>query len=84
MQFEQSRNYFGSNPQSRVVVTGCPLRAEFANPDKNKALKELRLDIRKKILLITGASSGARSINNAICSVLDKLVVFSIHGRSYI
>ena len=76
VQFEQSRSCFGSNAK-RVVVTGCPVRAEFAAPDKNKAIKELRLDISKKILLITGASSGARSINNAICSVLDKLVVFS-------
>jgi UDP-N-acetylglucosamine--N-acetylmuramyl-(pentapeptide) pyrophosphoryl-undecaprenol N-acetylglucosamine transferase len=76
VQFEFSRNYFGKSA-SRVVVTGCPLRAEFASPDKNKAIKELGLESTKKILLITGASSGARSINNAICSILDRLAAFA-------
>jgi UDP-N-acetylglucosamine--N-acetylmuramyl-(pentapeptide) pyrophosphoryl-undecaprenol N-acetylglucosamine transferase len=76
VQFELSRSYFG-NAAGRVVVTGCPLRAEFANPDKSKALKELGISNTKKILLITGASSGARSINNAICALLDKLAAFA-------
>jgi UDP-N-acetylglucosamine--N-acetylmuramyl-(pentapeptide) pyrophosphoryl-undecaprenol N-acetylglucosamine transferase len=76
VQFELSRQYFGK-AAGRVVVTGCPLRADFANPDKNKAIKELGIDSTKKILLITGASSGARSINNAICAFLDKLAAFS-------
>jgi UDP-N-acetylglucosamine--N-acetylmuramyl-(pentapeptide) pyrophosphoryl-undecaprenol N-acetylglucosamine transferase len=75
-QFDLSRKYFGK-AANRVVVTGCPLRAEFANPDKDTALKELGLDRTKKILLITGASSGARSINNTICALLDKLVAFA-------
>jgi UDP-N-acetylglucosamine--N-acetylmuramyl-(pentapeptide) pyrophosphoryl-undecaprenol N-acetylglucosamine transferase len=76
VQFELSRNYFGK-AANRVVVTGCPLRADFANPDKSKAIKDLRLDGTRKILLVTGASSGARSINNAICALLDKLAAFS-------
>jgi UDP-N-acetylglucosamine--N-acetylmuramyl-(pentapeptide) pyrophosphoryl-undecaprenol N-acetylglucosamine transferase len=76
VQFEMSRSYFG-NAASRVVVTGCPLRADFVNPDKHKAVKDLGLDSTKKILLITGASTGARSINNAIGVVLDKLSAFA-------
>ncbi|MDO8303447.1 MAG: UDP-N-acetylglucosamine--N-acetylmuramyl-(pentapeptide) pyrophosphoryl-undecaprenol N-acetylglucosamine transferase [Sedimentisphaerales bacterium] len=76
VQFELSRNYFGKAAR-RVVITGCPLRADFATPDKNKAITELGLDSTKKILLITGASTGARSINNAICALLDKLSAFA-------
>jgi len=76
VQFEMSRSYFGKSA-GRVVVTGCPLRPDFANPDKHKAVKDLRLDSTKKILLITGASTGARSINNAIVALLDKLSSFN-------
>jgi UDP-N-acetylglucosamine--N-acetylmuramyl-(pentapeptide) pyrophosphoryl-undecaprenol N-acetylglucosamine transferase len=76
VQFEMSRSYFG-NAARRVIVAGCPLRTEFTNPDKNKAVKGLGLNNTKKILLITGASTGARSINNAISALLDKLSVFA-------
>jgi UDP-N-acetylglucosamine--N-acetylmuramyl-(pentapeptide) pyrophosphoryl-undecaprenol N-acetylglucosamine transferase len=37
----------------------------------------LGLDSRKKILLITGASSGAQNINKTICSLLEKLSAFA-------
>lgn len=76
VQFELSRKYFG-RAAGRVVVTGCPLRADFATPDKYKAVKDLGLDGTKKILLITGASTGARSINNALSALLDKLSAFA-------
>jgi UDP-N-acetylglucosamine--N-acetylmuramyl-(pentapeptide) pyrophosphoryl-undecaprenol N-acetylglucosamine transferase len=36
----------------------------------------LGLDKRKKILLVTGASSGAANINDAVCSILEKLDAF--------
>jgi UDP-N-acetylglucosamine--N-acetylmuramyl-(pentapeptide) pyrophosphoryl-undecaprenol N-acetylglucosamine transferase len=75
-QFELSRNYFGK-AANRVVVTGCPLRSEFAHPDKRTAVTDLGLDSTKKILLITGASTGARSINNAISAMLDTLSAFA-------
>jgi UDP-N-acetylglucosamine--N-acetylmuramyl-(pentapeptide) pyrophosphoryl-undecaprenol N-acetylglucosamine transferase len=37
----------------------------------------LGLDKNKKVLLITGASSGAENINAAMCSLLEKLDVFA-------
>jgi UDP-N-acetylglucosamine--N-acetylmuramyl-(pentapeptide) pyrophosphoryl-undecaprenol N-acetylglucosamine transferase len=40
-------------------------------------IEQLGLDKNKKILLITGASSGSENINKAICSLLEKLSVFS-------
>ena len=76
VQFAETQPYFAKNKAS-VHVVGCPLRIGFANPQPTKAAEELRLDTGKKILLITGASSGSQSINEAMCSLLDRLDGFA-------
>jgi len=76
VQFEETKQYFGKK-QSKIHVVGCPLRSGFNNPEPNKAMKDLGLDENKKILLITGASSGSENINKAVCSLLDKLNTFA-------
>ena len=68
-QFEQTSEYLPKYT-SRIKVTGCPLRAAFENPDPSAAVKDLQLDPQKKTLLVTGASSGAASINQAVVSLL--------------
>ena len=73
VQFEDTRKYFA---KAKVDVTGCPLRSRFANPDRLAAFQLLGLDENKKILLITGGSSGAQSINDAVCSLLERLARF--------
>jgi len=76
VQFEETASYFKKfNVDARVV--GCPLRAAFANPDRARAVAQLGLAENKKILLVTGASSGSDSINNTICSLLDRLGRFA-------
>lgn len=76
VQFEESRSHF---PRHRAAVhaVGCPLRSAFAHPDRNRALADLGLDANKSILLITGASSGSASINEAVCRLLPKLEPFA-------
>ncbi len=76
VQFEETGDYFGRHKR-KVTVTGCPLRSDFENPNPQKAREVLGLDKDKKILLITGASSGSQSINRTVCSLLDKLADFS-------
>jgi len=76
VQFEDARQYFGKRA-GRVNVVGCPLRSGFESPQPDKAKSELGLDENKKILLITGASSGSANINEAVCSLLDSLSTFS-------
>jgi UDP-N-acetylglucosamine--N-acetylmuramyl-(pentapeptide) pyrophosphoryl-undecaprenol N-acetylglucosamine transferase len=76
IQFEETAKYF-TQKGLKVTVTGCPLRSAFNNPNPGKAIEELDLDRDKKILLITGASSGSQSINETICLLLDKLADFS-------
>jgi UDP-N-acetylglucosamine--N-acetylmuramyl-(pentapeptide) pyrophosphoryl-undecaprenol N-acetylglucosamine transferase len=74
VQFEQSQAFF---PNREVEVVGCPLRSDFQNPDRHKAFSDLALEEGKKVLLVTGASSGAANINNAMISILPELTEFA-------
>lgn len=76
VQFEDSIGRFGKN-KKKVVLTGCPLRNDFSKIDKTKAIKMLNLDPSKKVLLITGASSGSANINNALAMLVEKLGNYS-------
>jgi UDP-N-acetylglucosamine--N-acetylmuramyl-(pentapeptide) pyrophosphoryl-undecaprenol N-acetylglucosamine transferase len=78
VQFETSRQYFGI--AEKVSVTGCPLRGGFAGAALQKeACREklhaagLALDPSRKLLVVTGASSGARNINDAMIGLLGEL-----------
>ena len=74
VQFEQSRVYF---PKRDIEVVGCPLRSDFQRPSRHKAFSDLALEEGKKMLLVTGASSGASNINDAMLSVMGELADFS-------
>jgi UDP-N-acetylglucosamine--N-acetylmuramyl-(pentapeptide) pyrophosphoryl-undecaprenol N-acetylglucosamine transferase len=76
LQFEDTHKSF-SKSKAAVRVVGCPLREGFANPQPDRAVEHLGLDKGKKVLLITGASSGAANINDAVCSLLEKLDAFA-------
>ncbi len=76
VQFEGEEKAFGSR-RDRVTALGCPLRSGFANADRMRAIQSLGLDANKKTLLITGASSGATRINEAVCMLLAKLEAFA-------
>jgi len=76
VQFEETVQYF-TKTKAKISVVGCPLRSGFENPQPNKAIEKLGLDKNKKTLLITGASSGSENINQAVCSLLEKLDGFA-------
>lgn len=59
--FERSAAYF---PGGKVVVTGMPVRREFASlPGKPEARRELGLDEGAFTILVVGGSQGARRVN---------------------
>lgn len=76
VQFEGTEKYF-KKTKAKIHVVGCPLRSRFQNPEPEKTVERLGLDKEKKILLITGASSGARSINEAAVCLLGRLEAFA-------
>lgn len=76
VQFEGTAEHFGP-VRDRVSFAGCPLRTGFANPDKGRAVSELRLDPDRNTLLIAGGSSGARNINRVLCLLLERLSNFA-------
>lgn len=71
----------------QVVATGYPLRKHVLAATREAGLAHFRLDPARRTLLITGGSSGARSINQAVVAVLpqlladDRLQVVHITGK---
>jgi len=76
VQFEDTARHF-ARTKAVVSVTGCPLRKGFGHPDRTGVIDELQLNENKKTVLITGASSGAMNINNAVCALLGNLDEFA-------
>ena len=56
-----------------VITTGCPVRKEFRDPGPGTEHALFGLDPALKTLLITGASSGARTINEAVMDLASDL-----------
>jgi UDP-N-acetylglucosamine--N-acetylmuramyl-(pentapeptide) pyrophosphoryl-undecaprenol N-acetylglucosamine transferase len=73
-------------PAAKTVVTGYPVRDEFWHVNRAGGRKRLGLDPEEKVLFVTGASSGAHSINKAVASDLPGLLelceVVHLCGRS--
>jgi len=76
VQFEETRQHIAKS-NAKISVVGCPLRRAFDDIDPARAIEQLGLEKDKKTLLITGASSGAANINDAVCRLLQKLDQFA-------
>jgi len=73
-QWDVTTQYFPS--KAPVEVTGCPVRPEFRNPemsDRGEILRSFGLEPALLTLLVTGASQGARTINEAMMILAKKL-----------
>ncbi len=68
---EDSRAFL---PAHKVVVTGYPVRPEFAGIDRTAAREALGLPDGERVLLVFGGSTGARSINQAVIENLEALL----------
>ena len=73
-QFEQTRERVPSEYHSKLKTTGCPIRPEIQNvPDRADAAKRLGLRNDYLTLVVTGASQGAQTVNEAMVEVLPSL-----------
>lgn len=63
-------------PAEKIVITGNPVKASIAAAEikRQEALKFFLLDDKKKTVLVTGGSLGAKSINEAVHAGLDALL----------
>ncbi len=68
--FENSAPRF--HDQSKLVLTGNPLRTEFQNADRAQSRKTLGLSEEDFYVLSFGGSLGATALNKAMCGVLEK------------
>ena len=65
-QFDETKAHVSSAHQSKLRITGCPIRSDLRNlPPRDQAVGRLNLDPALNTLVITGASLGAQTINEA-------------------
>lgn len=76
LSFEESKKFF--RDQSKLFVTGNPIRTDLKLIDKDEAKSKLELDAGKKCLFILGGSLGAKSLNDAVIANIDKLTAKNI------
>jgi UDP-N-acetylglucosamine:LPS N-acetylglucosamine transferase len=69
---EEGRAFFN---RKNVTVTGYPIRSSLKVLDRAEARGVLGLSAELPVLLVTGGSTGARSINRALMSALPDLLV---------
>lgn len=64
----------GNYPADRALVVGNPVRAGFVHPpDRDAACRKLELNPALPVVLVSGGSQGARSINTAVREMLPHL-----------
>lgn len=68
--FEKARTYLKTS--APVMVTGNPVRTSLTNGDRSEALKKFHLDPIRKTILVLGGSQGARALNRAILTGLER------------
>lgn len=70
-QFDQTRMHVPAGQQDKLHTTGCPVRTEIlALPTREAAMKKLELDPLLRTLVVTGASQGAQTVNQAVITSL--------------
>lgn len=72
VQWEETRDHF---PKARrLEVTGCPVREGFNHPNRESGIARFGLDPARKTLLVTGASQGARTVNEAVLGIAGMIL----------
>ena len=73
LQWDVSRRFFNAAAAAKCETLGCPIRAEFARPIDPEAVAACRrkfgLHPQRPVLLVTGASQGASSVNQTMIRV---------------
>jgi len=75
-QFEQSRRLIPAEHRGKIKLTGCPIRKDILRfPPRAEAAARLDIDPRLHTLVVTGASLGALTINQAMLSLVGTITL---------
>ena len=84
--FKKAKKYI---PNKNVIITGNPIREEFATMTKSEALNNMGL-VNKVTLTVMGGSQGAKSINNTVVELLKEFsqdlnlqIIFQTGKKNY-
>ncbi len=67
--FEDAKKYLPARVHKKCYLTGLPIRSDILRIDKEEGLRFFGFSALKPILLVTGGSRGAESVNKAMLSV---------------
>jgi len=67
-------------PADKIVKTGNPVRKPSVDiaGKREEALREFKLSPNKRVILVTGGSLGARTLNQSLMAGLDKLIAADV------
>jgi len=72
--FLSYENTLGKYPKDKAVVVGNPVRADFLSPPaRSEACRRFHLDEGRPVVLVSGGSQGARTLNQAMKTVVTLL-----------
>jgi UDP-N-acetylglucosamine--N-acetylmuramyl-(pentapeptide) pyrophosphoryl-undecaprenol N-acetylglucosamine transferase len=88
-QFEVTAQHVRAENRAKLAVTGCPIRADILNaPPREQAAARLMVEANLQTLVITGASQGAKTVNEAVLELFKSLTlrgwqVLHLTGRDH-
>lgn len=88
-QFEATAEHVDAKDKDKLRMTGCPIRSDIRNlPPRAQAAARLALDPMLHTLVVTGASLGAQTVNEAVLAMLHGLTlrgwqVLHLSGREH-
>jgi len=89
-QFPQTADYTPAEHRGKLKVTGCPIRRDIVchRPQRAAAIQKFELNPNLKTLVVTGASLGAQTVNEAVLTTLQTIAmegwqVLHLAGRDH-
>lgn len=81
--YQETKDCFKEELQSRITVSGNPVRSAFFTKEGQKGFDFLNFPKEKKLICVLGGSQGAKQINDLIDSVYKELgdIASIVHQR---
>lgn len=82
--YEETKKFFSSKNQEKIIVTGNPVRPVFYEAEVQKGFEFLEINkekLSKPVLLVLGGSSGSKQINDLVAENIEWLTehYFVVH-----